>query len=259
MTSTPRWFVRAGLAIASTALAAGATIETVKKSADDWVQLRLETSRLETAWKEERSLVEAMVATLEERATAAEEKRDLVQAKTARDREEMDVLQAKTQTEADDVRALAAGLKALTARLVALRPSLPPRLSDALELSYRSLDNPELPPGDRMQFVMNVLNRCGQFNRTITVGEDVVTLPEESGPVSLPVIYWGLSHGYAVNHRTREAWIGAPASGAWRWERKPDAYDNVVRLIAVAGDRADPSFVAVPAPAARLVNSTSNP
>jgi hypothetical protein len=233
------------------------TLETVAKSADEWVKLRIETTRLETAWQEERTLVESMVTALKEREKTAEEKRDLVKARTAREREELDALRAKIDAEGNDLKAFDARLKELTTKLAALRPALPPRLSEALDMAFRSLANPALPAGERMQLAMSVLNRCAQFNRSITVGEDVLT-PDGTAPAkSLEVIYWGLSHGYAVDRAVHKAWLGAPANGGWRWEAKPEAFDAMVRLLAVATDKADPDFVLVPAAVSRSLPENS--
>ena len=242
-----RCFIMAVLAGVPSLSPAADTLETVEKSADQWVKLRIETVRLETAWQNERSLVESMVAALNERAVAAEEKRDLVKAKTAKEREELDGLRAKIEAEGNQVKVVDARLKDLTGKLVALRPALPPLLSGALEMSFRSLDNPALRPGERMQLVMNVLNRCAQFNRSINVGEDVLALDGTSSTKSFEVIYWGLSYGYAVDRTARKAWLGTSRDGGWRWEPKPEAFQNVLRLIDIAADKADPDFVVVPA------------
>ena len=242
-----RGFILAVLAGVPSLSPAADTLETVEKSADRWVKLRMETVRLETAWQDERSLVESMVAALNERAVAAEEQRDLVRAKTAKERAELDGLRAKIEAEGNQVRVVDARLKDLTGRLVALRPALPPLLSGALEMSFRSLDNPALPPGERMQLVMNVLNRCAQFNRSINVGEDVLALDGTSSTKSFEVIYWGLSYGYAVDRTAGKAWLGTSRDGGWRWEPKPEAFQNVLRLIDIAADKADPDFVVVPA------------
>ena len=234
-------------------------LDAVEKSAGEWVKLRVETARLESAWQEEHTLVESMVAALNERAVAAEEKRDLIKARTVKDREELAGLSAKIETEGNDLRAFDARLKDLTAKLVALRPALPPRRAEALEMSFRSLANPELSAGERMQLAMNVLNRCAQFNRSVTAGEEVLA-PDGAAPArSLEVIYWGLSHGYAVDRAAHQAWLGAPGAGGWRWEPKPEAFEGVVRLLAVAHDRADPDFVIVPATVSRsLPQNTRN-
>jgi hypothetical protein len=232
---------------------AAETLDTVSKTADEWVKLRVETARLENAWKEERTLVESMVTALTEQAALAEEKRDLVKAQTAKDREELDGLRAKIEAETGDLQAFETRLKVLTAKLVALRPALPPRLSDALEMAFLSLEDSTLPPGERMQLAMNVLNRCTQFDRMITVGQDVVTADATAPAKSLEVIYWGLSHGYAVDRAEQKAWLGGPASGGWRWEPQPEAFKSVVQLIAIATDKADPDFVNVPATVARSI------
>jgi hypothetical protein len=242
----PRWtIVLALLAPASLALGAEPLGE-VDQHAREWVKLRLEANRLDTAWRGERELVESTVAALKERATLLEEKRDLTKAKTAKDREGLETMRAKNRAAAEDLKACEARLAALTTRLLALRPALPPRLADALSMSYRSLEDQALPLGERLQLAINVLNRCAQFNRLVTAGEDVLTLDGASAPKSLETIYWGLSHGYAVDRGARKAWLGSPAGGNWRWEPQPDAFDRVLHLIAVAHDKSDPALVAVP-------------
>jgi len=103
-----------------------------------------------------------------------------------------------------------------------------------------------------------VLNRCAQFDRVVTAGEDVLTLEGESGAKSLDVIYWGLSHGYAIDRSTRKAWLGRPGAGGWRWEPAPDAYARVAHLLDIARDRADPAFVVVPAQVTQALPETAN-
>ena len=135
----------------------------------------------------------------------------------------------------------------LVAKVVEMRPSLPPRLSEALELPYRSLANAGLAPGERMQLAMTVLNRCALFNRTVTCGDEVLTISGEQGAKSLEVIYWGLSHAYALDRAAGKAWYGAPGARGWQWDPSPAAVRPVVNLMAVYNDKADPDFVAVPA------------
>jgi hypothetical protein len=98
-----------------------------------------------------------------------------------------------------------------------------------------------------MQMVMTILNRCAQFNRTVTCDEEVLTIAGEPGSKSLAVIYWGLSHGYALDRAAGKAWLGAPGPGGWQWTPAPEAARQVAALIAVHNDKAEPEFVAVPA------------
>jgi hypothetical protein len=155
--------------------------------------------------------------------------------------------------QATDVR-----LKEIKDRLIQLRPLLPPRLSEALELPYRSLAGTELGPSERMQITMTVLNRCAQFNRLVTCGQEVVTIEGEPGPKSLEVIYWGLSRGYALDRAAGKVWLGAPGPKGWQWEAQPEAFPQVARLIAVYNDKAEPEFAAVPAKLGHVVTATSN-
>jgi|CZKI01.1.fsa_nt_gi hypothetical protein len=217
------------------------------KAASDWIKTRLETARIESAWTSEQPLLGSTVNGLIERAQTLEGKRDLLKATTARDREEIEMLEAKNKTAADDLHAAEARLQALIGKLIDLRPSLPPRLSEALDLSYRSLGNSRLGIGERMQLAMTILNRCSLFNRSVTCGDEVLTIDGEQGAKSLEVIYWGLSHGYALDRAAKRAWYGAPGPRGWQWEPSPDAVRPVEKLIAVYNDKADPDFVHVPA------------
>lgn len=218
-----------------------------EKAASDWIKTRLETSRIESAWVSEKPLLESTINGLKERAQSLEEKSDLLKASTAKDREEFGTLQGKTKAAGDDLHAADARVQALAAKLVEMRPSLPPRLSEALELPYRSLASADLAAGQRMQLAMTVLNRCALFNRTVTCGDEVLTISGEQGAKSLEVIYWGLSHAYALDRAARKAWYGAPGARGWQWDPSPGAVGPVEKLMAVYNDKADPDFVAVPA------------
>jgi hypothetical protein len=191
-----------------------------------------------------------------ERAQVLEERRASLGAKTARDRNEIETAQNSTQAAAAAMEAADAHLKGLRDQLVQLRPSLPPRLSEALELAFRSLAAADLSPSERMQATMTVLNRCAQFNRTVTYCDEVLAIEGEPGAKSYEVIYWGLSHGYALDRAARKVWLGSPGQKGWRWEARAEATRQVIGLIAVLKDKAEPEFAAVPA---RIVHSSSQP
>jgi hypothetical protein len=222
-------------------------LEPAEKAAGDWIKIRLETSRLENEWNTDRPLLESTVGGLQERATALELRRDQVKAKTAKERDDIDALKAKQRAASEELRDVDSRLDTLAQRLADLRPSLPPRLSEALEESYRSLAGKERGTGERMQIAMTMLNRCAQFNRTVTCGEDVLSIDAASGAKSLEVIYWGLSHGYALDRAAAKAWYGSPGPKGWQWDPLPDGARAVGDLIAIYNDKADPDFVSVAA------------
>ncbi len=222
-------------------------VDALEKAAADWVKVRAETGRLETDWSAQQRLLQSMAGALKDRADAAEATRDLLLAKTAKDRGDLADIGATIKASAAGLQDVEAHLKALDARLPELRPSLPPRLNDALELPYRSLASTDLTVGERMQLTMAVLSRCIEFNRAITCDSEVLTLAEGQNPQLLEVIYWGLSHGYALDRAGGKAWYGSPGPKGWQWEPIPEGAGKVAQLIAVYRGESEPRFVEVPA------------
>ena len=218
-----RWPCFALCLLPVAAWAAADPAEQVGKAAGDWLKTRAETIRLQADWTSQRQLLESTVKALEERAASYEEKLNNLQAKTATEHTELETVGTKNEATATALQSAAARLKLLDEKLRNLRPALPPRLSAALELPFQSLSGPELSVGERMQLTMTVLNRCLQFNRTITSGEEELTLAGETTPKSLEVIYWGLSHGYALDRAAGRAWFGSPGPQGWGWEPQASA------------------------------------
>jgi len=234
------------------------SIESVEKAATEWVKVRTETARLNSDWASQQEFLQSTVNALNERAQSLEDKRDGLKAKTAKDREEIETARDKNQTAAAGMQAADAHLNELRDRLLQLRPSLPPRLSEALELAFRSLAATDQGPSERMQATMTVLNRCVQFNRTVSYSDEVLTIEGESGTKSYEVIYWGLSHGYALDRAAGKVWLGSPGPKGWRWEAHTEATRQVVDLIAVFKDKAEPEFAPVPAKLAHSFSSSTN-
>ncbi len=230
-------------------------LESVEKAAGDWVKVRAETTRLQVEWSTQRQLLESMVNGLEERAKTLELRQEYLQAKTAKDRDELAKLAAADSAAAAGLQVTEARLKALDASLLQLRPSLPPRLSAALDLPFKSLGAPELTVAERMQLTLTVLNRCTQFNRGISFEPELLNPGNEANPQLLEVIYWGLSHGYALDRGKDRAWMGSPGPAGWQWAPLPAGAKHVDELFAVAQGRSEPVFVAMPA---QLRNQPAN-
>jgi len=228
-------------------------IDPLAKLSLEWVKTRAEAVRAEADWASQRELLDATVKAMEERARELEAKRDLLKAKTAKDRGDLESLEIENQRLADQFKGMETRLKAIDERLARLMPQLPPKLSLALELPLRSLADPNLGAGDRMAHTMTVINRCVQFNRAITFGEEILAAPGEAKPKLLQTVYWGLSHGYAYDRLTRKAWIGSHDSEGWKWSTCPETEPAIRDLIATFDERAEPKFVAVPDAAGRLI------
>jgi len=222
------------------------------------IELRAEAVRLEAEWQTDRELLKSTIGALEDRAARAAEDLEAVQAATAKDREEIADLVAKNGEATENQTALEARLGAAGARLQQMRASFPPRLSDALDVSMRSLAGSELGPGERMQLTVSVLNRCAQFDRMIHHGDEILVIEPGAEPRMFEVLYWGLSHGYALDRAAGRAWYGAPGTQGWRWESRPELLEPTLTLLAIYTDQRDPEFVVAPARVVDLPASAAN-
>ena len=223
------------------------SLRTVEKAAEQWVELRTEASRLDAEWATQQPLLESFVRALGERAQTLEARRDFLVAKSAKDTTEFATLEAANRAGLTSIQAADTQTQAAVAELIALRPALPPRLSAALEMSYRTLAKPDATVNERMQIALTVLNRCSQFNRDISYGQEALVLPGVDGERVLDVLYWGLGQGYALDRRAGKAWIGRPEGRRWTWSAHPEAVAAITTLIDIQQDKADPRFVPVPA------------
>lgn len=236
-----------GRAIAAAPAEAVLPVDSVRQAVTEWAKIRAETVRLETNWDSERELLTSTLKAQRERAQALASQKKNLEATTSGERDALATLAAQNATAEAALNNATNRLRDLGAQVVALRPWLPPRLSQALELPYRSLANPALTAGERMQFVTTILNRCAQFNQTITFGDEPLTLPGETDRRMLEVIYWGASHAYALDRAGGKAYFGSPGAKGWTWELAPGAEKSVAQLIAIYRDQSDPEFVEVPA------------
>lgn len=225
---------------------AAETLDSVQKAAIKVTEIRTETARLETEWDWQKDLMESTIEALNKRAETLKAERDLLKASTAASRNETAEIQISYDAASDRFAAVEEFLKKLTARLVALRHSLPPRLSEALDLPYISLQDPSMTAGERMQFAATIINRCAQFNKTITYGEEPLAIEGLDESRLVEVLYWGLSHAYALDRAGNRGYLGTPGDSGWAWTEKPGLGDSVASLIAVYRDEGQPDFIEVP-------------
>jgi len=243
------WLFPALLLCALLAPAWGASpLDDVQKTVTEWVRVRAETARIEDDWTWQQMLMQSTLEALQERTRQLEAQRTELEARTAEERRDTADLMAHQQALKDAQAQAANHLGLLGERLVRMRAWLPPRLSVALELPYRSLAKPDADASERMHYAMVILNRCVQFNRTVSVDEEMITASNGERRL-MEVVYWGLSHGYALDRSSNEAYIGAPTESAWAWTTLPGMAPQVAKLIKASLDKAEPAFVILPAQA----------
>ena len=235
------------LVLAAPTVLVGESIEAVQKAAADWARVRSETVRAETEWRWQKVFLESTLEALAERSRILEDRRDYLEATADRERGSASELGLKNEEALELLQGAGERVRTLSARLVDLRPWLPPRLSEALEFSYRSLEDPSLSISERMQTATTVFNRCFQFNSAITYSEEMLVVETGQPARFLSVIYWGLSHAYALDNAGGIAFYGFPGEREWIWEEKAGLGPTVARLMALHHDEATPEFVEVPA------------
>jgi len=239
-----------GMAALCLPASAANSLDDVQKLATEWARLRSETARIQSDWTTERQLLEASIQALELRAAGLEENRQAMAAATAAERNDQTATAQKIADATTALKNAETRLLALSDTLARLRPSLPPRLSAALELPYRGLAKPGLPATERMQLVMTILSRSMQFNKVVTYAEESVRLEGAGEERLLRVLYWGLGQAYALDASRKQAYLGRAKGELWHWEPVPDATDAITRLFDIQNDKADPAFVEVPLRAA---------
>src|SRR5690606_4965264 len=126
--------------------------------------------------------LDASISGLNLQAEQLAAERDVLAARTASAREEIATKTAANLATAADIEAAGARIGKLAAQLVALRPALPPRLSAALELPYRSVAAPDLAVAERFRHAMTILNRCNQFNQSFVLAEEILPVAPGTEP-----------------------------------------------------------------------------
>ncbi len=245
---TPGWSGIVLVALLPFVSQAGAaeSVETVEKAAAQWAQLREETVRLQSDWQWQRGTLESSLDGLKTRLAKLEQERDGVAAAISNEDATSANLVKRNDETRQAMKTVESRITRLTQQILAVRPFLPPRLARALDLPFRSIQDEKLGPAERMQHLVTIFNRCGLFNKSITLGEEELNLDGGANPRLLEVIYWGLAFGYALDRADQKAYFGHPGKEGWTWEPRPDAAPAVTRLIAIQQEKSDPAFVSIP-------------
>lgn len=244
--SRTRLLVGGLITCAINSVVAAETLEDLQKAASALAQTRSETTQLVADWSWQRDAMQSSIDALEEQTRLLEDRRAFLEAKHSADDQKArelsdDVASARTRLDAFEKH-----LEELTAKVLEMRSQLPPRLSRAIELPCRSLADPDISPGERMQYLTNVWKRCLEFNHAISLAEETIQIEGQPTPRVLEVMYWGAGLGYALDRNSDTAYLGRPGPAGWTWEAKPELASRVSKLIAIYHDQADPEYISMP-------------
>jgi len=224
----------------------GQDIEAVQQSAREWIRVESEKSRLLSDWEWQKDVLLSTREGLQRRCEVLENQRDRLSAAQTETKLEIEGLKAKADTLAKELEKTEVHLQRSSEALIRLKPMLPPQLSSSLDLAYQNLTDPSLSSSEKLQQVVTILNRCSQFNQAVTYSEEIVYPENNSEGRVMKVIYWGLSHAYALDSQSGSTYLGRPQLNEWGWESLPELSEPLHQLMAILKEDTDPDFVTVP-------------
>jgi hypothetical protein len=216
---------------------ASTAIESTRNTVKEWVQLEKAISTEAIQWQEKRVLLqdlitvtEAEIATIE--ATIADVEATRSNADSVR--EELVAKQTELRTQHATVETFLAPMEA---QLVTLKQRLPAPLLETLSPFYQRIpkdpSDTSLGIAERMQTIVGILSAVQQFDRNITVSDEIRTLADGSeGEVQ--TVYIGLGAAYYRTSSGSDAGIGSIGPNGWQWKSQPDLDQAIDDVIAIA-------------------------
>ncbi|KAF0094402.1 MAG: hypothetical protein E1N59_1933 [Puniceicoccaceae bacterium 5H] len=188
------------------------------------------------ALKEEKESLQSAIQEAEESAGEAEKQRaELV--------EEKEKLQETSGKIADKV-------AAYEKQLIALSPRLPKPLQRMIKTPLSRIPQSEEDAEDvslsvRTQNVVAILNEIDKFNGVVTKETDVQEL-DDGSTAEVTTLYFGLGGAFFTDPEGAYAGVGKPGPDGWTWTVKPDAAEQITRLVAVYDRSVEADYVSVP-------------
>ena len=231
---------------------AGATqaIDSTRNLVKEWVAAEKAISGEAAEWQHKQALLSDLRAlTRTEIETLQQSIHEIEASATVADATRAALVseQAALRTERQRI---AAFLAEVEPKLLAIRPSLPTPLAEKLTRSYQRIPNDPsdsaLGIAERMQTVISLLTTINQFDRTITVHEELRTL--DNGTTSeVETVYIGLGAAYSRTRSGKDAGFGQPGSDGWSWQSQATLAPAIRDVIDIAQNNTrDARFIALP-------------
>ena len=211
-------------------------IESVRAITKEWVAVERTISSEAVAWLEKQTLLEDLTVTT--KAEVDKIQSALVQIEATRSAVDSLRKELLTQQESlhKDREIILNFLSGMEPQLKTLEKRLPKPLQKKLASLYQRLpEDPSetaLGAAERMQTVVSILTGIHEFDRTITVSNEIRLLADGTeGEVQS--VYVGLGAAYYKTRSGEDAGIGYPNSQGWEWESQPELNEAVAEVIAI--------------------------
>ena len=221
-----------------------------RAAVSQWVEVEKTISRETLAWEEKKELLENMIDVAKAEISMMKDQLDEARATT----DATEARRAELVKERDQNARLAASIKEFLApfetQLRALVLRLPNPLQDKLNpfLERFPKDPADTKVGiaERMQSVIGVMAEIQRFDKVVTTGEELLTLPGGETR-EIYTIHFGLGASYYVTSNGTEGGVGVSSGERWEWETVPDLAVSVKRAIALAkGNSMEAGFLSLP-------------
>ena len=211
-------------------------VESMRTITKEWVATEQAISSEAVAWIEKQTLLKDLTA-----ATKAEvEKLQSVLTEIEATRSAADILRKELIIQQESLwknrDIILSFLLEMEPQLKAFEKRLPTPLQEKLTSLYQRLpeDSSEttLSVAERMRTVVSILTGIHEFDRTITVSDEIRTLADGTeGEVQS--VYVGLGAAYYRTRSGDDAGIGYPNSEGWTWESQSELNEAIAAVIAI--------------------------
>ncbi len=202
-----------------------------------------------TDWKFEKEILQATKQTLQGEVAQIQEQ--IEQAKKDEQTADTDTKELAKEDVAltKAAETIESALGPLEDRLVKMVVQFPPYLKKNLGADLELLNNKSKRESEgiatRITTVTNILTEAEKAN------SEIVTVHEErdvNGKTqSVRTVYFGLAMAYSSTEDESVGWIGTPGPTGWTFEENASEAKAIAKVVAIANDEADVSFVPVTA------------
>lgn len=242
-TSLAALLLMVGLALPVAAQTSEEQVEETRTLISKWVETRQLIAKSQADWNAERELIKSRIELFQEELKGLEEQiNESLEASSAAEQQ-----RAELRREEEDLNISMEVVDSVVAdyeaRLRGISDYFPRPLKDKVTPLLNRIPKPgtrtSLSSGERMAFVMGVLNEVDNFNSNIHMQTEIRDLGNgNQGEVR--TIYLGLAAAYYVDRTGTIGAVGRPAVPEWEWTavstenaeaiaRAIDVYTNVIK------------------------------
>ena len=239
-----------GACLATLHLTAQTDLDSTRDVLDQWMQTKQITSKEQSDWKLEKSiLADTLKLLTSEQTRLAVSLEELKSSATAAD-EDRSKLTAEKESIAEASAVVEGSINELETQIKRIVKTLPTPLVDKIKPLIRRLpddsNNTKLSIGQRVQNIVGILSQADKFNTTITQASESRAI-DGGKVIEVRTLYWGLSMAYYVDAAGEYAGIGFPGDDGWEWPRIEGAGSQIKQLLDVYEGSEEIQFVEVPA------------